>query len=216
MQEEEDDQDAERTGQGGSEEAPLPSESAHEGGHEDEGKAFADVVGRAEESVERAPDLEREPAGQADDGGRSAHALRPSVHGPADDEGQEQDGISDGAVERTDTEDAHDEIHGDRNDEAGGHEALYVGSVTKESVDELADGVGPVKAGADDTELGGREQASIDERLLHHAHREAADIVQGVAESTRQERLETEVLVGLVHFFGGDLFSGRAAYFEEI
>ena len=170
MQEEQDDDYSQEACQGCSEEAPLPSCGTYQGTHEHEGKAFSYIVRSAEEAVECAADAQREPAGQRDDCRRGTHRLRPSVDGPADSEEHEECGVAYHSHARADSEYSHDEVHQYGYGEAGGHEPLDVGTVGEEAVYEFADGVSPVEAGPDYTELGCVEQAGVNQRLLHHAH----------------------------------------------
>ena len=171
---------------------------------------------RAENAVVSAPDLEREPPRKGDDCRRGAHRLRPSVYGPEDTEAHKQRRIGYGSVEGIHTQHAHYEVHSGRHHQARGHEALDVGAVGQETVDEFANCIRPVQTGPDDTKLGGVEQARVDERLLHHTHRQAAHIIKCVAECARYERLDAFFLINLVNLFGSDLHRRRFAHTEKI
>ena len=49
--------------------------------------------------------------------------------------------------------------------------------IGQKAIDKFADCIGPVKAGSDDTELGGIQKSGINYRLLHHIERCAAHII---------------------------------------
>ena len=189
VEKEQDQHQADDAAQCRAEEAPLPAEGRDNRAHEDEGKPLADIVGGAEDAVIGSPYLQGHPTGERHDTGRRSHALRPSVHGPEDAEARKQHSVGNLSVLGAYTEDAHDEVHADGDDDPCGHEPPDVGPVGQEAVYKLTYGISPVQTGADDTELGGRQKPRVDQRLLHHAHRQAADVVQGISQGSSDERL---------------------------
>ena len=96
------------------------------------------------------------------------------------------------------THHSHSEVHSYGNGDPGGHKTLDIGAVGKKAVHQFAHGIGPVQAGAYYAKLSGRQQARVNERLLHHTHGQAAYIVQCIAQRGGYERLHPVVLVFLL------------------
>lgn len=81
--------------------------------------------------------------------------------------------------------------------------------VCKETVHELAYGICPLEAGTYETQLGGIEKAAVDDRLLHHIERCAADIVEAVAEGSGYECLDPQLLIAAVNLISRHLHRRR-------
>ena len=216
MQEQKDERYAQHTGQRGPKEAPLPAESGNQHAHKHKGKAFANVMGATEKAVECTADAQGEPARQRDNGRRGAHGLRCAVDGPADGKNNKQGRIGNATVKRAHAQNAHHKVHEHGNGKSRGHEALDVGAVCQEAAEEFANGISPIQAGADDTQLGGVQQARVNERLLHHAHGQSAHVVKGIAQRGRQEGLHPQAFVGFIHFVGGDLLGRWGRHLEKV
>ena len=103
--------------------------------------------------------------------------MGPAVDCPHDGKHQEHDSTCDSGKTFPYTEKAHDEVCGRRQNQPGRHKFLYVAMIGQKAIDEFADCIGPVKAGSDDTKLGGIQKSGINYRLLHHIERCAAHII---------------------------------------
>ena len=169
-----------------------------------------------EKSIVRATYPQREPPRKCDDGRRRAHRLSPAVDAPHYREHYEYDRAADASADRCCAKHSHDQVRGGGQDQTGGHKPFDIRAVGQESVDELAHGIGPVKAGADDTKLRGVEQTGVDQRLFHHAHRHTAHIVKSVTECDCDEGLETGSFPNLVSVLRSHLCCGRRTYPEKI
>ena len=170
----------------------------------------------AEKAIVRATYPQREPSRKCNDGRRRAHRLSPTIDAPHYREHYEYDGTADARADRCGAKHSHNQVGGRRQNQTGGHKPFDVRAVGQESVDELAHGVGPVKAGADDTKLRGVEQTGVDQRLLHHAHRHTAHVIERVAERDGYEGLEAGTFPDLVSVLRSHLYGGRRTYSEEI
>lgn len=86
MEEEDDEQEADDTGDGSPDESELPAEEGDESADEEEREELPEVVGERPESVERAATGERIPAREGYDARRCAHRLCPTIDSPEDGE----------------------------------------------------------------------------------------------------------------------------------
>ena len=149
--------------------------------------------------------LQREPAGQTDHARRRAHRLDPAVDAPEDEERDEQQA----RAAAGEAEHAHDQVDHGRDEEPPGHETADVAVIRDEPVDEFADGIDEKQGRPDQTELAGREDAPVNQRLLDHAHGHPADIEKTVGNGHAPERTGAEPVVNRLDLPFGDLPGGR-------
>ncbi len=167
-------------------ESPAPAEQGDDRADADEGQAFADRVGRAPDAVAASALAVAVPRRHRHYTAGRAEALEPAVQSP------HQRRYPHGSGE------AHGEVAERAQQKAGGQKLLHVGVIGEEAVRQLADSIGVEQCGTDEAEVGGAEDAGIDERFLDDAEREAAGVDDAVAERDREHHAQAMAAVKAV------------------
>ena len=188
-------------------ESPLPARRRDDEAGHDHGDGLAQLGRGREDAVHGATAFEREPSAQGNGAGRRAHGLHPAVDAPEEREGGQKKARR--PVPKA--QKAQDEVHEGRYANPDGHETADVAVVGDEAVEELPYRVHKVEGRADDTELPCRENAAVDEGLLHHAKGHAAYVVEGVGYRHAPEGTGAEASVRPVHLGRRNFLCARFA-----
>ena len=195
--------------------APLPTGRRHDKARHNHGQGFSQLRRSAENAIHSAPPRQREPARQADGSGRRAHALRPAVEPPQHHKQQHHRHRAHRQRAMQEPQRAQQQVHQGRYPNARRHKTPDVAIVRNEPVHEFAGGIDEKKGRSDNAQLPGREHPAVDERLLYHAERAPADVIERIDHRHAPERPAAQAFVHGIHLPFRHLLSPGLANAEE-
>ena len=137
------------------------------------------------------------------------------VHAPTESKEDKECRVGNHSVQGTDAEHSHNKVGRCGEYESDCHKTLDIGPICQKAVDELAYSIDPIEARTNHAQLGCSKQLGIDERLFHNTHREAANIIERIAQRAGKEGLHTQTSVEFRLSVCGNLTARRVAYCEK-